>query len=47
VPKHMPAKVDARDLAAEIIRRAKSPAGNSDGGDSLPYVVRQRSSDPT
>ena len=35
--KHMPAKVTARDLAAEIIRRAM--AGKSDG-DLLSHVVR-------
>jgi hypothetical protein len=41
VPKRVPAKVDARDLAHEIIRRTKGVVGNSPGGDeSLPYVVR-------
>jgi hypothetical protein len=39
VPKRMLAKVEARDLAAEIIRRTRATAGSSDG-DSLPYVVR-------
>lgn len=32
------AKVEARDLVAEIIKRAS--AGNSDGRNLLPYVVR-------
>jgi len=40
VPKRMSAKAEARDLAAEIIRRTRATAGSSDGGDSLPYVVR-------
>jgi hypothetical protein len=40
VPKHLSVKVEARDLAAEIIRRTRATAGSSDGGDSLPYVVR-------
>jgi hypothetical protein len=40
VPKRMSAKVEVRDLAAEIIRRTRATAGSSDGGDSLPYVVR-------
>jgi hypothetical protein len=39
VPKRMPAKVEARDLAAEIIRRARA-TGDSSDGDLLPYVVR-------
>jgi hypothetical protein len=39
VPKRVPAKVDARDLAHEIIRRTRGGVGNS-GGDCLPYVVR-------
>ena len=48
MPKRMSAKVQARDLAAEIIRRTRATADRSDSGDSLPYVVRaQRSSDPT
>jgi hypothetical protein len=38
VPKRIKAKVEPRDLAAEIIRRAM--ATTSDGGQSLPYVVR-------
>jgi hypothetical protein len=40
VPKRMPAKVEARDLAAEIIRRARATGDSSDGSDLLPYVVR-------
>jgi hypothetical protein len=36
VPKRMPAKVEARDLAAEVIGRARA----THGGDLLPYVVR-------
>jgi hypothetical protein len=40
VAKGMRAKVGARDVAAEIIRRAKATAGNAEGRDSLPYVVR-------
>jgi hypothetical protein len=36
----MRAKVGARDVAAEIIRRAKAAAGNPEGCVSLPYVVR-------
>jgi hypothetical protein len=40
VPKRMSAKVEARDFAAEIIRRARASAGNSNGGNLLPYVVR-------
>ena len=38
--KGMRAKVGARDVAAEIIRRAKAAAGDAEGCDSLPYVVR-------
>jgi hypothetical protein len=40
VPKRMSVKVEARDLAAEIIRRTRATADSSDSGDSLPYVVR-------
>jgi hypothetical protein len=40
VPKRISAKVEARELAAEIIRRTRATAGGSDDGDSLPYVVR-------
>jgi hypothetical protein len=40
VPKPMSAKAEARDLAAEIIKRTRATAGSSDAGDSLPYVVR-------
>jgi hypothetical protein len=40
VPKRMPAKVEARDLAAEVIRRARTTGDSSDGSDLLPYVVR-------
>ena len=39
MPKRIKAKVEPRDLAAEIIRRARAVA-NPDGGDRLPYVVR-------
>jgi hypothetical protein len=39
VPKRLSAKVEPRDLAAEIIRRARTTASGDDG-DSLPYVVR-------
>jgi hypothetical protein len=38
VPWRKPANVRARDLAAEIIKRAST--GNFDGRDLLPYVVR-------
>jgi hypothetical protein len=40
VPKRMSAKVGPRDIAAEIIRRARSVAEGTDGDDRLPYVVR-------
>jgi hypothetical protein len=40
VPQRRSAKVEARDLAAEIIRRTRATADSSDSGDSLPYVVR-------
>jgi hypothetical protein len=40
VPKRLPGKADARDLAHEIIRRTRRGVGNSGGDDSLPYVVR-------
>ena len=33
-------KVEPRDLADEIIRRARATGGSSDHGDLLPYVVR-------
>ena len=39
MPKRLPANVDARDLANEIVRRTRGGVGNSTG-DSLPYVVR-------
>jgi hypothetical protein len=40
VPKRIIAKVEPRDLAAEIIRRART-AGKGSGGECLlPYVVR-------
>jgi hypothetical protein len=38
VPKRMSAKLEPRDVAAEIIRRARAMTGPD--GESLPYVVR-------
>jgi hypothetical protein len=40
VPQRRSANVGARDLAAEIIRRARATAGSADGDGLLPYVVR-------
>ncbi len=34
-----PRKLDTRDLAAEIVRRAKRDGEGKDGGGRLPYVV--------
>jgi hypothetical protein len=39
VPKRSKAKVEPRDLAAEIIRRVRASTAKSDSPDSLPYVV--------
>lgn len=39
MPKRIIAKVEPRDLAAEIIRRPLATASR-DGGQALPYVVR-------
>ena len=38
MPKRKSAKIDPRDIAAEIIRRARATASRD--GESLPYVVR-------
>jgi hypothetical protein len=39
VPNRIKAKVEPRDIAAEIIRRVRASTANSDNPDSLPYVV--------
>jgi hypothetical protein len=39
MPKRIKAKVEPRDLAAEIIRRVRASTANSGSPDSLPYVV--------
>ena len=39
MPKRIKAKVEPRDLAAEIIRRVRASTANSDSPGYLPYVV--------
>jgi hypothetical protein len=39
VAKRKSAKVEPRDLAAEVIRRVRASTANSDNPDCLPYVV--------
>ena len=39
MPKLIKAKVEPRDLAAEIIRRVRASTANSDSPGPLPYVV--------
>ena len=39
MPKRIKAKVEPRDLAAEIIRRVRAGTAKSDNPNSLPYVI--------